>query len=516
MADLCPVLMIQGTSSSVGKSLLTAGLCRLFRQDGLRVAPFKAQNMSLNSFATPEGLEIGRAQAVQAEAAGVAPHVDMNPILLKPEADARSQVVLMGRPWRSLPAGTYYRHRGELWPQVAAALDRLRARYDLVVAEGAGSPAEINLRPGDLVNMAVALHARAAVLLVGDIDRGGIFASLLGTLMLLADEERALVRGLIVNKFRGDLALFRDGVRMLEERAGVPVIGVVPYLRDLAIAEEDAVYLEQQRGGAIGSTGEGVVDIAAIHWPRISNFDDLDALTLEPGVRVRWVSTADALGRPHAIILPGSKNTIADLAWLRERGLAEAIIARAREGCAVVGLCGGYQMLGLSLYDPQGVDGTPAGTTACGLGLVPVRTTFAAHKHTHQARGRICCGQGFLRDIVGAEASGYEIHMGESHGGDPLFSLRRLGASTEHADGAVAQEGRILGTYLHGLFDMPAFRHAWLRSLGWQADAQDIEMQQVRQAAYDRLAAALRTSLDVPCLYRLIGRSDGAHGCDGS
>lgn len=501
------VLMVQGTASSVGKSLLVAGLCRLFRQDGLQVAPFKAQNMSLNSYVTPEGHEMGRAQVVQAEAAGLAPHVDMNPILLKPEADARSQIVLMGRPWKSLRAGTYYQHKGELWPAVTGALDRLRRQYDLVVIEGAGSPAEINLRAGDIVNMEVALYAQAPVLLVGDIDRGGVFAALLGTLMLVAPEERALVRGLIVNRFRGDPALLEGGLRMLEERAGVPVLGVVPYLHGLAIAEEDGVALERPDGeGQLG--GEAIVEVAAIHFPRISNFDDLDALRLEAGVRVRFVSSAEALGWPQAIVIPGSKNTLADLAWLRERGLAEAIVARAQAGTAVVGVCGGYQMLGRSLADPHGVDGCPPGTTAAGLGLLPVNTAFYPEKRTHQARARVRRGPGWLEEAGGIEVTGYEIHMGETRGGRPAFDIVQRGEQRVRvADGAVDATGRILGTCLHGLFDTPVFRRAWLRSLGWQGEGEGFTLRQVREAEYDRLAAVLRKSLDVGRLYGLLGRA---------
>ena len=560
--SLAPVLMVQGTASSVGKSLLVAGLCRLFRREGLRVAPFKAQNMSLNSFVTPEGHEIGRAQVVQAEAAGILPHVDMNPILLKPEADARSQIVLNGRPWRSLPAGAYYLHRDELWPQVTGALDRLRARYDLVIAEGAGSPAEINLRRGDIVNMEVALHAQAAVLLVGDIDRGGVFAALLGTLMLLAPEERALVRGLLINKFRGERALLTDGLRMLEERAGVPVAGVVPYLHNLAIAEEDGVYLEDLREAARAAIGAPrqaaesslevpatAIDIVAIHLPHISNFDDLDALRLERGVRVRWVEAVEALGWPAAIIIPGSKNTLDDLAWLRAQGLAGAIVERARAGTALVGICGGYQMLGRTLADPQGFDGN-AGAVTEGLGLLPVDTVYYPEKATYQARARVCASEGWLREAAGAEVTGYEIHMGDTRGGRPLFTLTHRGAEClEQPEGAIDASGRIFGTYLHGLFDTPTFRRAWLRSLGWggacapeqpgderlkaslqgfaQFDSVDSEaspsqadprsdafrrsspgfdLREVREAAYDRLSDALRESLDLGLLFRLVDR----------
>ena len=354
-------LMIQGTASSAGKSLLVAALCRIFHQDGVRVAPFKAQNMALNSFVTREGHEMGRAQVVQAQAAGLEPHVDMNPILLKPEQDARSQVVVMGKPWAALAAGEYYRRKGELWSVVTAALDRLRERYDLVVIEGAGSPAEINLRESDIVNMAVARYARAPVLLVGDIDRGGVFAALVGTMVLLEEGERRLIKGFVINKFRGDVTLLHDGLTMLEERTGVPVLGVVPFIRDLQIAEEDSVALDGvsqagDRGQGTGEKGQGIsdkVDIAVIRLPRISNFDDFDALALEEGVQVRFVDDPDRLGHPQAVILPGTKSTIADLLWLRRVGLARAICALAENGIPVVGICGGYQMLGRTISDPN-------------------------------------------------------------------------------------------------------------------------------------------------------------------
>ncbi len=372
------VLMVQGTSSSVGKSLLSAALCRVFARKGVRVAPFKAQNMSNNAAVCADGAEIGRAQAVQAVAAGIEPTADMNPVLLKPEGNSRSQVVVLGRPWRTLQAGNYYRRKEELWPIVTAALDRLRSAYELVVIEGAGSPAELNLRSADIVNMALACHARAPVLLVGDIDRGGIFAQLLGTLWLLSPEERGLVRGLVVNKFRGDAALFADGVRILEERGGVPVLGVIPYLPALAVPEEDAVALDDTscRSGEPSRTerfpeGEsrecrsargtywqagrklGTIDIAVIRLPHIANFDDFDPLGAEAGVSLRYVQSLPELGRPHAVILPGTKSTIADLAWLRAQGFAEALRELAAHRTAIVGVCGGYQMLGESSAIPH-------------------------------------------------------------------------------------------------------------------------------------------------------------------
>jgi len=496
------VLMVQGTASSVGKSLLVAALCRIFSQDGLRVAPFKAQNMSLNSFVTPEGLEIGRAQAVQAEAAGIPPHVDMNPVLLKPEGEGRCQVVVLGRPWKSVE-GIGSQGRGSfLWERVTSSLGRLRDRFDLVVIEGAGSPAEINLRKSDIVNMAVALHARSPVLLAGDIDRGGVFASLVGTLALVSDEERGLVKGFLINKFRGDLRLLEEGLRMLEDRTGVPVLGVIPYLADLAVAEEDSVALEGPAGAAAARGWD--TDIAVIRFPRISNFDDYDALSLEPGVRLRYADSSRTLGRPAAVILPGTKHTAADLAWMRERGLDAAVLDLARAGTAVVGLCGGYQMLGRSIRDPLGVE-SPPGTDLPGLGLLPVRTEFGEAKTTRQASAACLSGPGFWAAAAGTAVVGYEIHMGrtEPDGGDarPAFRL----ADRDGVDGAVDASGRVWGTYLHGVFDGEAFRRSWLRSLGWAGAGGSLDLAARRRADYDRLAASVRRSVDMDRLRRIAG-----------
>jgi adenosylcobyric acid synthase len=498
-------LMIQGTSSSAGKSLLVAALCRILHQDRVRVAPFKAQNMALNSFVTREGHEIGRAQVVQAQAAGLEPHVDMNPILLKPEEDACSQVVVMGKPWATLAAGEYYRRKGELWSVVTAALDRLRARYNLVVIEGAGSPAEINLRESDIVNMAVARYARSPVLLVGDIDRGGVFASLVGTMALLEEDERRLIKGFIINKFRGDVALLQDGLTMLEERTGVPVLGVVPFIRDLQIAEEDSVALDRVlRPEDRRQETRNKVDIAVVRLPRISNFDDLDALALEEGVQVRFVDSPDQLGHPQAIILPGTKSTIADLLWLRRVGLARAICKLAENDIPVVGICGGYQMLGQTISDPNGVESAEGQVE--GLGLLPVDTIFEAVKATYQARARIETNRGFFAEIEGQEIEGYEIHMGHSRGGEPAFRMLGRGDQPVYvSDGAVDQRGQVFGTYLHGLFDNPNLRRAWLQSLGWDAAFSGLSMTEVREQEYDRLAQQVRESLDMECVYQIVG-----------
>lgn len=489
-------LMVQGTASSVGKSLLVTGLCRLYARRGMRVVPFKAQNMSNNAGVTPEGGEIGRAQFSQAEACGVPPHVDMNPILLKPEADSRSQVVVLGRPWGTLAAGSYERRKAELWGVVTGALDRLRQRADLVILEGAGSPVELNLKQGDLVNMAVARYAQSPVLLVGDIDKGGIFAQLLGTLWLLEPEERALVRGLIVNKFRGDLALFADGVHILEARGGVPVLGVVPWLPDHGIAEEDAVALERREGQPAGGGG---VEVAVVAFPRIANFDDFDPLRMEPGVQVRYVRSVRELGRPHAVILPGTKHTLADLAWLRETGLADAVTTLADQGKAVVGICGGYQMLGQSIRDPHGVEG---GGQADGLQLLPTHVTFQREKDTWQVRARACGHLPWLDRSV--ELAGYEIHMGQAETPSPLFELYRPNGEVT-LDGAATVDGRVWGTHLHGLFHNDPFRWAWLRSLGWQPSTAGTSATARRMAAYDRLADALEAALDIRRLDEIIG-----------
>ena len=494
------VVMVQGTSSSVGKSLLVTALCRYFAQQGLRVAPFKAQNMSNNAAVCADGAEIGRSQAVQAIAAGVAPGADMNPILLKPEGEARSQVIVLGRPWRTVSAGQYYRHKAELWPVVTAALERLRAAHDLVVIEGAGSPAELNLQATDIVNMAVARYARAPVLLVGDIDRGGIFAQLLGTLWLLEPADRALVQGLIVNKFRGERALFTSGVDILTQRSDLPVLGVMPFLPALRLPEEDSATLDESMQV---SHPPAEIDIAVIRLPRIANFDDFAPLAAEPGVRVRYVHSPALLGHPQAIILPGTKSTIADLLWLREQGLAPAIQALADTGTAIVGICGGYQMLGYSIKDPDGVESSLP--TMAGLGLLPVDTMFEPIKATHQATAQVLGGPGWFAALRGQAVQGYEIHMGRTTSPQPWLAIARRDATPGATpDGTVNSHGTIWGCYLHGLFDNAAFRHAWLRSLGWSNAAAQEQRVPPWHETLDTLAAQLAANLDVTRLEAII------------
>jgi len=461
-------LMIVGTSSSAGKSLLVTALCHSFARRGIKVAPYKAQNMSNNAAVCPDGGEIGRAQAVQAAAAGLEPSVDMNPILIKPEADSRAQVVVNGRPWRTLDARDYYPKKDYLWKQVTRSLDRLRAKYELVIIEGAGSPAELNLKESDIVNMAVALYAQASVLLVGDVDRGGIFAQLLGTYWLLPPEEQEILKGFIINKFRGDISLFEDGIQIIEERSGVPVLGVLPYLHDLFIPEEDAVALEAP--DPIQPLRDASVDIAVIHLPRIANFDDFDPLVAEPGVRVRYVDSPERLGNPDAIIIPGTKSTVGDLQWLRARGLGDAIQAHARGGGSVVGICGGYQMLGQEILDPDHVESRE--TQTGGLGLLPIKTTFAGEKATHRAKAQIACASLasniWLCALRGQTVEGYEIHMGRTTGAEAWLEIvERNQQTTRVFDGAISQDGLVWGCYIHGLFGNKNLRRAWLSSLGW-------------------------------------------------
>ncbi len=511
------VLVILGTSSSVGKSLLVAGLCHLYARRGVRVAPYKAQNMSNNAAVCPDGSEIGRAQATQAIASGLEPHVDMNPVLIKPEADARAQVVVNGRAWKTLSARDYYPKKDILWEAATSALDRLREKYELIIVEGAGSAAELNLKKGDIVNIAIARYANAPVLLAGDIDRGGIFAQLIGTVWLLEPEERALIKGLLVNKFRGDIKLFEGGVEILEEKSEKPVLGVLPYLHGLFIPEEDAVALENpppsqpspeggrsflspHRGEMPDRAEGGEIEIAVIHLPRIANFDDFDPLAAEDGIRIRYVDGVEQLGQPAAIIIPGTKSTLDDLAWLRSLGLDAAIQQLAANGTPVVGICGGYQMLGENIHDPEHIESRR--DSAPGLNLLPIETTFAGQKATHQANAKIQNGAGWFAEIEGQEISGYEIHMGRTKSKSPWLEINeRSGETVRVLDGASSEDGKVWGCYVHGLFANENLRRAWLRSLGWEERSVSDDP---FAASLTRLADTLEECLDMELLEKII------------
>ena len=506
--------MVQGTASHVGKSVLVAALCRIFRQDGYRVAPFKAQNMSNNSYVTPDGGEIGRAQAVQAEAAGIEPSVEMNPVLLKPEADSRSQIVLLGKPQGSAGGSYFAQVKPRLWHAITTSLDSLRDRYDVVVIEGAGSPAEINLKQHEIVNMRVARYCGAPVLLAGDIDRGGVFASLVGTMELLDPEERECVKGFVVNKFRGDVALLEPGLAFLEERTGVPVAGVIPYYYDIDIPEEDAVPLEERR--RMKERTDYLLDIAVVGFPHISNFDDFDPLAREPGVRVRYVEARDELGHPDMVVLPGTKTTVRDLEWMRERGFAHRVRQLAKDGVAVVGICGGYQMLGDRILDPQGIESGEPQTR--GLELLPVTTVFEGTKETCRVTGEVTGSSGLLQGAAGTALDGYEIHMGRTAtspgsrrpvGNGPFLLKERSGCPVRHVDGAVDSRGMVLGTYLHGLFYNQGVRASVLMALaerkGVSLPGPEGDAPHSIDAEYDKLAALVRSGLRMDLVYHVTG-----------
>ena len=481
-------IMFVGTASDVGKSVITAGFCRIFRQDGHSPAPFKAQNMSLNSYVTPEGLEIGRAQAVQAEAAGIPCHVDMNPVLLKPTSDQASQVVLNGRPIGTQSAYEYFREndRQELFAAATQAFDRLVARHSPVVLEGAGSISELNLKRRDITNLRMARHAGAATYLIADIDRGGVFGSVYGSLALLEPEEKACIKGIIINKFRGDARLFADGRQQLEALTGMPVVGVLPYFRDIFMEEEDSVALAYKRRLA-GPAGR--VRVAVVLLGRMSNFTDFDALSHDARVDLFFTREADEIGEVDIIILPGSKNTIADLTMLTNSGLGAAIVRAHRTGKTVVGICGGYQMLGRSVEDPDGVEGpVPAAT---GLGLLPVRTVLQGEKTTRQRRFA-------FRDSVASDCQGYEIHMGQTIAEGPLQPVATLDDGTP--DGYFAGP-RCWGTYLHGILDNPAVIDFLVAPYTEQKASAPLDFTAFKNAQYDRLAALIRENVDLPQIY---------------
>ena len=493
--------MIQGTASSVGKSIIVAALCRIFKQDGFKVAPFKAQNMALNSYVTAEGGEVGRAQVVQAEAAGIAPTVDMNPVLLKPATDSMCQVIVLGKVERTISARDYYQYTPALLETIKAALERLRATYDIIVIEGAGSPAEINLKNSEIVNMRIARLAKAPVLLVGDIDRGGVFASLLGTLELLDKYEKKLVKGYIINKFRGDVNLLKPGLEFLEKRTGLPVLGVVPYFKDIRIAQEDSVYLDEREK----ATAAGDLQIALIRLPHISNYDDFDPLEQE-GIAVSYITWPFEIGNPHLIIIPGTKSTVSDLAYLRGSGLAAAILERAKRGTPVLGICGGYQMLGKTILDPGSVES--AEKEVPGLGLLDAITEFVPEKATTQVRAQVIADNGLLAGANGMEISGYEIHMGQTKIGEktsPFRIIETPQGAAEYPDGAVNEPGTVIGTYLHGLLHNDNFRELFLNNLRRHWGLRENNGVNLdKEKGYDKLAELVRGNLDITQIYGMM------------
>ena len=496
---LAPTLMIQGTASHVGKSVITAAFCRLFARAGYRVAPFKAQNMSNNSFVTAEGGEMGRAQVFQAQAAGVEPHVDMNPVLLKPGADTSAQVVVLGQPVNTMDVRGYHAYQKIAFEAVKGALARLRRHYDLVILEGAGSPAEINLRGRDIVNMKVAALAEAPVLLVGDIERGGVFASLVGTMALLKPSERKRVRGYIINKFRGDASLLDSGLAFLEKRTGVPVLGVLPYVFGLPVDEEDAVELNSQ-GSRPNSQG---LKFGVIHLPHVSNATDFAPLAESPEVEVCYIDSPETFGAPDVLILPGTKSTIADYEWLQRQGLADCIREHVACGGWVIGICGGYQMLGGEVRDETGVE-SKRGVVA-GLGLLPVVTKFESLKQLTQIEAI-----SLLPGLEGARVRGYEIHQGRTTaeaGTPPAFKITQLfDQATSQSDGA--QLGlRLFGTYVHGLFDHSDFRQAYLNRLREHKGLTPLppHAYDTRPKDFDHLADLLRDHLEMRRVEEMVG-----------
>jgi adenosylcobyric acid synthase len=503
-------LMIQGTASDVGKSLLTAALCRIFKQDGRRVAPFKSQNMSLNSYVTRDGKEIGRAQGMQADACGIEATTDMNPILLKPKREMTAQVVVHGKPYGDLGAREY---REQYLPQaeriVKEALFRLRQEYEIVVLEGAGSPAEVNLKDRDIVNMRLAAWADAPVILVADIDRGGVFASIVGTMEILEPEERERVQGIIINKFRGDVTLLTPGLEWLEKRINKPVLGVVPFLDGLSLEDEDSASLDG-KAGRFGTTVTLPLDIAVIRLPRLSNFTDFDPLLKEPDVGVRFVRSVKEWGMPDVVILPGSKNTVEDLLFLRESGLEQMLFRHIENGGRVTGICAGYQMMGQTLLDPDRTESDVPELR--GLGIFPMETVFAPDKKTEQVSGRVTVDS---FGMPGIPIEGYEIHMGQTTFLQPVavpfhIRLSRLPETPEsyHSDGAVTEDGLLWGTYIHGIFHNDHFRHGWLNEVrkgkGMAISGNVIPYNTLREHSFDRLADHVRQYLDMERLYEMI------------
>ena len=502
---MAKVIMVQGTMSNAGKSLLAAGLCRIFKQDGYRVAPFKSQNMALNSFITSEGLEMGRAQVMQAEAAGIEPSVRMNPILLKPTSDVGSQVIVNGEVRQNMRAAEYFKYKKSLIPDIMKAYNSLAEENDIIVVEGAGSPAEINLKSEDIVNMGLAKLLKAPVLLAGDIDRGGVFAQLAGTMMLLEKEEQQMVKGLIINKFRGDKRILDPGIEMLKDYTPVPVVGVVPYMQ-VDIDDEDSLADRLDR-----HERKGVIDIAVIRVPRMSNFTDFNALERMQGVTLRYVEKIHQLGSPDLILLPGTKNTMGDLKWMRMNGLEAAVLKQASDGTLVMGICGGYQMLGMTLEDPDGVE---EGGSMRGMELLPVHTVFEKAKTRTRVLGMTEALNGPWQLLSGIAFEGCEIHMGETtyEPGAAVFSTIAETAGTHNGKGSSAngcQYQNAAGSYVHGIFDSVQMQKALIELLcqrkGLSGETVSwIDEKVYKEQQYDKLAEGLRESMDMARIYQIL------------
>lgn len=514
-------IMLQGTASNVGKSLLTAALCRIFMQDGMKVIPFKSQNMALNSYITEEGLEMGRAQVFQAEAAGLRPHVIMNPILLKPSSDKRSQVIINGKVYGNMSAREYHEFKPQLLGMLTEHYQKISSEYDVVVIEGAGSPAEINLRDKDIVNMGMAEVADAPVILIGDIDKGGVFASLAGTMMLLREEEKKRVKGVIINKFRGDKTILDPGIKMLEDIIGIPVLGVIPYTY-LQLEDEDSLTsrFKKRTGSAVNKEGyqtnEAMLEIAVIWLPHLSNFTDFNRLELEEDVNVRYVRRGEKIGKADLVILPGSKNTLEDLQYLKESGLDMEIYQLKEEGTFIMGICGGYQMLGHKICDPEGVEGKIS--EAYGLGLLNRTTIFKGEKTTTQVEGSFRGNlPGILKACEGIKVKGYEIHMGISEKTGTCQELltieKRLGEKVSDLEGSCNEEGTVFGTYLHGIFDEGPFARCLLNAIREKKGLPALEsgitsFEAFKQGEYDKLAKVVRENLDMDAIYKILEESE--------
>lgn len=499
---MAKVIMIQGTMSNAGKSLVTAGLCRVFKQDGYKVAPFKSQNMALNSFITKEGLEMGRAQVMQAEACGIEPSVNMNPILLKPTNDVGSQVIVNGEVLGNMSARDYYKRKTELIPHIMEAYNNLAKEYDIIVMEGAGSPAEINLKENDIVNMGMAKLVNSPVLLVGDIDRGGVFASIAGTLMLLEEDERKMIKGTIINKFRGDVNILKPGLDMIEEITKTPIVGVVPYM-ELDIDDEDSLSERFNNKGTVD-----LIDIAVIRLPRISNFTDFNTFEYIPGVSLRYVKSVRELKDPDMIILPGTKNTMEDLKWLRESGLETQILKQAAKGKVIFGICGGYQMLGMELSDPFNVE---SGGTMAGMGLLPTKTVFEKEKVRTRVSGNFNEVSGILAELSYVEFEGYEIHMGQTtydFNEEELTTIDNVnGEDIIKNDGLY--KDNVYGSYIHGIFDKEEVSKAIVESLCIHkgidySSISTVDIEKYKEEQYDKLAEGIRNSLDMKAIYKIL------------